>query len=182
VAAALTASTTPPLLLCLLELQGAQGRSPLEAGALFAPVNIAVISGSLFGARVIRAVGIRVTMAAGLAGIGVGVACLMAAGGGSAPTVALVAAFVVIGLSLGSASVASTEAGTAAAGAAREGVASGLLNTAAQVGTALGVAVVVSVAGVAGDRTGFAAFAVVALAASAMTLLLRRPAARHASS
>src|SRR4051794_29071184 len=53
-AAALTASTSPPMLLCVLELQGARGLSPLHTGALFAPFNLAVISGSLLGPRVAR--------------------------------------------------------------------------------------------------------------------------------
>jgi hypothetical protein len=42
--------------------------------------------------------------------------------------------------------VASTAAGTAAVAAAEQGLASGLLNTAAQLGTALGIAALVTVA------------------------------------
>ena len=68
-AAALTASTSGAMLLCVLELQGARGLSPLHAGALFAPFNLAVISGSLLGPRVVRAVGPGAAMAAGLGGI-----------------------------------------------------------------------------------------------------------------
>jgi hypothetical protein len=48
-AAALTASTAPPLLICVLEL--GRAHSPLETGALFAPFNLAVIAGSLPGPR-----------------------------------------------------------------------------------------------------------------------------------
>jgi MFS family permease len=170
VAAALTASTTPPLLLCMLELQGAQGRSPLATSALFAPVNLAVIAGSLLGPRVARAGGARVAMAAGSAGVGAGAAWLLAIAGARGGPLALEPAFVAMGLGLGCASVASTAAGTAAAGAAREGVASALLNTAAQVGTALGVAVLLSVAAAAGTRTAFAGAAMVALGGAATAL------------
>jgi EmrB/QacA subfamily drug resistance transporter len=169
-AAAITASTTPPLLLVLLDLQGARGLSPLETGALFAPVNLAVITGSLLGPRVARAVGARAAMAAGLAGIAAGVLWLLAVDGARAPPVALVPAFVGMGLSLGCASVASTAAGTGAAGAAREGVASALLNTAAQVGTALGVAAGLSIAAAAGSRAAFGGAALVALAGAGAAL------------
>jgi MFS family permease len=169
-AAALTAATTPPLLLCLLELQGPQGRSALQTGVLFAPFNLAVISGSLIGPRVARALGARAAMAAGLAGVGAGALWLMAIAGARAAPLALLPAFVAMGLSLGCASVASTAAGTAAAGAEREGVASALLNTAAQIGTALGIAVLLSVAAAAGSRAAFGGAAVVALAGGAAAL------------
>jgi MFS family permease len=169
-AAALTASTTPPLLLCVLALQGAQGRSALETGALFAPFNLAVISGSLLGPRAVRALGTRTAMALGLGGIAAGVLGMLASGGAGAAPAALVPAFVLMGVSLGCASVASTTAGTAAAGGAREGVASALLNTAAQVGTALGVAVLLSVAAAAGSPAAFAGAIAVALAGAAVAL------------
>jgi EmrB/QacA subfamily drug resistance transporter len=169
-AAALTASTTPPMLLCVLELQGPRGLSPLHAGALFAPFNLAVISGSLLAPRVARAFGARVAMAAGLVGIAAGVLWLLAVTDGRGAPVAFLPAFVAMGLSLGCASVASTAAGTAAAGEAREGVASALLNTAAQVGTAIGVAVLISVAAAAGNWAAFVGAAVVALAGATVAL------------
>jgi EmrB/QacA subfamily drug resistance transporter len=182
VAAALTATTTSALLLVVLDLQGPQGRSPLETGALFTPVNLAVIAGSLGGGRVAERLGICGAMAAGLAAIGGGVVWLGVAIVGDAPALALPPAFVVLGLGLGAASVASTAAGTAAAGPAREGVASGLLNTAAQVGTALGVAVVLSVAAAAGQGAGFAGAAVLAMGSAAMlTVRAARPRAYESS-
>jgi EmrB/QacA subfamily drug resistance transporter len=174
-AAALTASTTPPLLLCVLALQGEQGRSPLVTGALFAPFNLAVIAGSLLGPRAVRTLGARAAMALGLGGIAAGVLWMLAFGGAGATPRALVPAFVAMGASLGCASVASTTAGTAAAGAAREGVASGLLNTAAQLGTALGVAVLLSVAAAAGSGAAFVGAVVVALAGAATALRARVP-------
>src|SRR3954454_14451080 len=169
-AAAVTASTSPAMLLCVLELQGARGLPPLHTGALFAPFNLAVISGSLAGPRVARAVGPGTAMAAGLAGVGAGVLGLLGAAGGHAAPVWCLPAFVAMGGSLGCASVASTASGTAAVGAAREGVASALLNTAAQVGAALGIGVLVGVAAVAGQGVAFAGAAVVALAGAATAL------------
>ena len=65
----------------------------------------------------------------------------------------LVAWGVLCGLGIGIASVAATTLGTSAVADAERGTASGLLNTAAQVGTAVGIAALVLV----GHRLGFAA-------------------------
>jgi MFS family permease len=169
-AAAITASTSGAMLLCVLELQGARGLSPLHTGMLFAPFNLAVITGSLAGPRVARAIGSGLAMAVGLAGVGAGALGLLAVAGGRGAPVAFLPPFVAMGVSLGCASVASTTTGTAAAGAAREGVASALLNTAAQVGAALGIAVLVGLAAAAGQGAAFAGAALVALAGAATAL------------
>ena len=55
----------------------------------------------------------------------------------------LVPGFVLMGSGLGCASVASTASGTAAADGGLQGLASGLLNSAAQIGTVLGLAILV---------------------------------------
>jgi MFS family permease len=170
VAAAITASTSGSMLLCVLELQGERGLSPLHTGMLFAPFNLAVITGSLAGPRVARALGPGPAMAAGLAGVAAGALGLLAVAGGRGEPAEFLPAFVAMGVSLGCASVASTAAGTAAAGGAREGVASALLNTAAQVGAALGIAVLVGLAAAAGQGAAFAGAAAVALAGAATAL------------
>jgi MFS family permease len=169
-AAAVTGSTSPAMLLCVLELQGARGLSPLAAGAMFAPFNLAVIAGSLLGPRVARAIGPGAAMAGGLAGVGAGVLGLLVAVRGHDAAVWFLPAFVAMGVSLGCASVASTAAGTAAAGPAREGIASALLNTAAQVGAAVGIGVLISVAAAAGQAAALAGAAAVALAGAAIAL------------
>jgi sugar phosphate permease len=73
------------------------------------------------------------------------------------------------------------DARASAVGDAERGTAAGLLNTAAQVGTAVGIAALVLVAGTtgatAGHRLGFAAAAVLAaLGAVGVGVLLRAPA------
>jgi MFS family permease len=170
VAAAVTASTSPAMLLCVLELQGPRGLSPVHTGALFAPFNVAVIVGSLVGPRVGRAVGAGPAMAGGLTGVGAGAVGLLAATAAHAAPVWFLPSFVAMGLSLGCASVASTAAGTAAVGVAHEGVASALLNTAAQVGAAVGIGVLVSVAAALGQGPAFAGAALVALAGATTAL------------
>jgi MFS family permease len=73
-----------------------------------------------------------------------------------------------MGVGLGVASVASTAAGTADLPEADRGVAAGLLNSSAQLGTALGLAVtgplVASAAPMLGYRLGFASAALIGVA------------------
>jgi EmrB/QacA subfamily drug resistance transporter len=153
VAMLLTAVTTPGALFSILYIQDLLGYPPTLAGVTIAPFSVAVVAGSLAGARLVAAgrLGAGRAMAAGLLVVGLGAAALStmdASGGLPAP---MVAGFVLSGLGLGVASVASTAMGMAAVPAQRQGLASGLLNTAAQVGTALGLAVLVTVASA---RTG----------------------------
>jgi len=147
VALVLTATTTPPLFVCVLYLQQVVKLSPIVTGMAFAPVNLAVIAGSVAGPRVAARLGNRPAMAAGLAMVAVGAATIATVlGDGRLTVAALVGAYVVLGGGLGIASVASTTQGISAAGERHGGVASGILNTAAQVGTVVGLAVLVSVA------------------------------------
>jgi Major Facilitator Superfamily len=142
VAGALTAATTPAMLLSILYQQQELHRSPAETGLMCVPFNLAVIAGSLLGGR----------MAAGLGGVAGGAALFL--------TGAFIPAYVVMGLGLGTAATASTAAGTAAL-PDRAGLASGLLNAAAQVGTVVGLATLTPL----GARAGFIGAAIVALAA-----------------
>ena len=144
VALVLTASTTPPMLLCTLYVQQVLGFPPAQAGLVFPPLNLAVIGGSLLGPRLAARLGPRTTMVCGLSAIAAGSATLL---GVSSRTdgylLHLIPAFVLMGAGLGCASVASTASGTAAADGGLQGLASGLLNSAAQIGTVLGLAILV---------------------------------------
>jgi hypothetical protein len=147
VALAITGTTSPAMFLAVLQEHTANG-------LIFAPLNVAVIAGSLASPRVPRA------MPAGLAGIAAGCALLAL----HAP---LLPALVVMGAGLGVASVASTKAGV---GDEAQGVASGVLNTAAQLGTAIGLAVIVAPAAALGFRWGWLGCAAIALSSSVATL------------
>jgi EmrB/QacA subfamily drug resistance transporter len=189
VAAVLTAATTPPMFLCTLHAQDVLGLAPAAAGLLFPPFNLAVVAGSLAGPRVVAVTGERRAMAGGLLAIAAGALALRAIAPGAAALPSLLGGFVLLGAGLGVASVASTAAGTAALDGAHQGLASGLLNTSAQVGTALGLAVVVPLASartdalgggpqaeVAGYELGFALSAALAgLGAAAVVAATRRP-------
>jgi MFS family permease len=153
VAMLLTAVTTPAVLFCILYVQDLLGYPPTVVGLTVVPFSVAVVAGSLAGGRLADAgrLGTWRAMAAGLLGVALGAAALASIGASGGFPLPLVAGFVLSGGGLGVASVASTAAGTAAVPAAQQGLASGLLNTAAQVGTAVGLAALVTVASA---RTG----------------------------
>jgi MFS family permease len=200
VALVLTATTTPPMLLCTLHAQRVLGLDPVAAGLLFPPFNLAVVAGSLAGPRVAAAIGRHGAMAAGLGGVAAGALVLRGIGTDGMTLHVLVGGFALMGGGLGIASVASTALGTEALDTARQGVASGLIATSAQVGTALGLAVIVPLAAagapgaaaqVAGYRVGFtvaaavaglAAFVLVASRRRDAPLPAARPSARRAAS
>ena len=186
VALVLTATTTPPMLLCTLHAQEVLGLDPVAAGLLFPPFNLAVVAGSLGGPRVARALGRNGAMAAGLAGVAAGALALRGIAADATTLGVLIAGFALMGGGLGIASVASTALGTEALDAGRQGVASGLITTSAQVGTALGLAVIVPLAAagaagaeahVEGYRVGFTAAAAIAAAAAGL-LVFRLPGER----
>jgi EmrB/QacA subfamily drug resistance transporter len=181
-AVAITASTTPAMYLAVLYVQQVLGLSAARGSLLFPGVNLGVIAGSLLGPRLLGRLGARRTLLAGFGGIAVGTTLLLLMPGDGLPVVQLVGAFAVMGLGLGAASVASTQTGTDAADPAYRGVASGLLNSAAQVGTAVGVALLLPLAAaigldtMTGYRIGWIGAGVIALAGALAGLLV--PAAR----
>ena len=144
IALTLTAATTPPMLLCTLYVQQVLGYPPAEAGLVFPPFNLAVIGGSLLGPKLVARSGPRATMVWGLLAIAAGALCFLGIGPhGGRYLLYLIPGFVLMGSGLGCASVASTASGTAAADGGLQGLASGLLNSAAQIGTVLGLAILV---------------------------------------
>jgi MFS family permease len=145
VAFALTAVTSPAGLLGTLYLQQVLGYSPSATGLALLPFSLAVIAGSFAGAWLAGRIGPRSTMLAGL--LGIAAAMLLATEISAAGGVAyLVAGLALAGAGLGCASVAATATGTAAVAATAQGLASGLLNTAAQIGTTIGIAVLATIA------------------------------------
>ncbi|HKX15420.1 MAG TPA: MFS transporter [Propionibacteriaceae bacterium] len=177
-ALAITASTTPAMYLSVLYVQDVLGVSAAQASLLFPAVNLAVIAGSLTGPRLLGRLGARHTALAGFAGIAIGITILMTLPGGGLPVAQVLSAFALIGSGLGTASVASTQTGTEAAIPAYRGVASGVLNSAAQVGTAAGVALLVPLAAatassvMTGHRMGFVGACATALGGAISSLLL----------
>jgi MFS family permease len=145
VAFALTAATAPVSVLVTLYLQNTLGYSASFAGLTGLPFSLCVIAGSVLGGRIAGRKGGRVTMSLGLAVVAA--SALVTAGITAESGVGYVLAGAALsGLGLGCASVASTARGTSAVEEGNRGLASGFMNTSAQVGTALGLAALISLA------------------------------------
>jgi MFS family permease len=147
-----TATTSSAGVLATLLLQQHLGLSPLQAAFTLLPFSLAVIAGSVLS----RPLGARLPeqrlCSVGLGGIAAGNLILALTAGHIA---GLVAGVVVAGVGLGTAAVAATSLGTRVSDDLT-GSATGLLNTAAQLGTALGVAALVTIASIASPPTGTA--------------------------
>ncbi|MCA1715816.1 MAG: MFS transporter [Actinobacteria bacterium] len=145
VAFALTAATAPVSVLVTLYLQNTLGYSASFAGLTGLPFSLCVIAGSVLGGRIAGRMGGRVTMSLGLAVVAA--SALVTAGITAESGVGYVLAGATLsGLGLGCASVASTARGTSAVEEEKRGLASGFMNTSAQVGTAMGLASLLTLA------------------------------------
>ncbi|MDT4914783.1 MAG: hypothetical protein QOC66_3911 [Pseudonocardiales bacterium] len=143
-----TATTTSVATLVTLYLQDTLSRSPLAAAAILFPLSIAAIAGSALAAPALRRLRPERVSAAGLASIAVGVVALIAT---AEHVVAVSACLAAAGFGIGISSVAANSMGTDVAEVDRA-AASGVINTTAQLGTALGIAALVLTAA-ATDRT-----------------------------
>ena len=175
--ALLTATTSGGGVLASLQLQDALGLDPIHAGLVLLPFSVAAAVGSLAAPRVHAPASALVIGGVALVAAGSGVAATgLTTTGASA---AIIVWGVLSGFGIGIASVAATTLGASAVAEADLGSAAGLLNTAAQVGTALGIASLVLIAGAthsatAGHRLGFtAASALAAFGAVCLVALLR---------
>jgi MFS family permease len=172
-----TATTSSAVTLATLHLQQAEGFGATAAGLALLPFSLCVVVGAALAARLLRRTRTRTAASGGLAVIAIGNAALLAAGLG--PWV-LPLAVGVSGLGIGLSSVAATSLATDVA-PRLQGTAAGVVNTAAQLGTALGVAAVLLVATttegtpfpLAGTPSGWL---VAATAAAAAAVMLRRAA------
>ncbi|MGY1754559.1 MFS transporter [Blastococcus sp. SYSU D01042] len=133
-----TATTSGVATLITLYLQSTLGRTPLEAAATLLPLSVAVVAGSAVAARlIVHRPRERVT-AAGLALIAAGTALPLLS---PATAVLVGVGMAVAGLGLGLAAVATTSLGTDVPESQRA-TSSGVINTSAQLGTAIGTALV----------------------------------------
>jgi MFS family permease len=131
-----TATTSSMMTLATLHLQRTEGVSASGAGAQFLPFSLCAVAGSGLAASLLRKRGPRVGMVVGLLLVAAGDAVLLALPLGGW---ILLLGVSVAGLGIGLASVASNTLGTDVP-VDLQGTASGALNTAAQLGHALGVA------------------------------------------
>lgn len=160
----LTATTSGGAVLATLQLQGAVGLGPVDAGLSLLPFSLAAAAGSIASPRLAGRP--RSAVVGGLSLVCAGSAVAAAGVTATSGSVAIVSWGVLCGCGIGIASVAATAVGVSATAPGERGTAAALLNTAAQIGTALGVAGLVLLAGLstptAGHRLGFAVASCVA--------------------
>jgi EmrB/QacA subfamily drug resistance transporter len=168
-----------------LYLQQVLGFSPIETGLSFLPLSLAAFAGSGIASQLAGRIGTRTPLAVGLGLMGLGTLALT----GISPDGSywgVLPAFVIFGLGLGLSFVSQTITATGGVDADQQGLATGLLNTSQQLGFAVGVAGLVSVAVAAtegstatgaaalveGYTSGYLACSAVALAGVIAALLL----------
>ncbi|MBB3040922.1 MFS transporter [Nocardioides soli] len=188
--ALLGAAWVPMWFFLNLYLQQVLGYSAFPSGAALLPMTALIMIGmALIAPRVITAIGPKRTTVAGLAILTVGLGWLSRVDPDGSFVVDVLPASLVAALGMALAFIPSL--GTAITSAAPDegGLASGIVNTSYQVGSALGLAVITAVAAAAGAsavadpaaRTdgysaAFLAAAVVALAGAVASAALLRPA------
>jgi MFS family permease len=145
---------TPVLLLVALHLQQVAGVGAALAGMLLVPFNLSVVAGSLLAAR--RPGRSTMALAFGATTVGAAIPLLLPARGSF--WVPLLAAFILLGVGGGAAAVTASAIGTSGTGV--RGLTIGVLNTATELGAALGTAVLLTVAARGGDRVAYVAVAV----------------------
>jgi EmrB/QacA subfamily drug resistance transporter len=136
----LTFLTSPPAFFATLYLQQVVGTSPFLTGLAFLPESLIIAICSILGARMTNRLGARQTMIIGMSALIISMLLLAQLSVTDGYLHALLPGFIVLGFGLGIGSVAATSSGMAQVKAAEQGLAAGLLNTAAQLGTVIGLA------------------------------------------
>src|SRR2546428_839282 len=130
-----------------LYLQEILGYSPIQAGLAWLPQTVLIMVVSNVGARIATKLGARTLIALGTLVLGAGMLLFLRTAPASDYVTVLIPAMLVTGVGVGLAFVSVTMAATAGVPDRDQGIASGLIGTAQQVGTAVGLAILVNIAG-----------------------------------
>ncbi len=160
-----------------LYLQQVNHYSPLKAGTAFLPAGLMTFTGAIIGTRIVGRLGARRQLILGPSLSALGIAWLSQLSAGDAYFTHVFGPLVLAGLGFGFSFVPMTIAGTADVPVHQAGLASGLINTTRQIGGALGLAIMATVAAGASTATGgqdraFAITAVTLVIGAGLALLL----------
>src|SRR2546425_3370508 len=173
-----------------LYLQEILGYSPIQAGLAWLPQTVLIMLVSNIGARIATNVGARTLIAVGTLLLGAGLLLFLRTSPESDYVTVLIPAMLVTGIGVGLAFVSVTMAATAGVPDRDQGIASGLIGTAQQVGMAVGLAILVNIAGsvtreshpqgavavIAGYHQAFVIAAAISVAAALIALIaIKRP-------
>jgi len=134
------AASNTPIFLYGQFMQQVRHASPLLTGWLFLPCNVAIIAGSAGVARLARRLDAARAAALGLAALVVALLWLARLSPRASYLTDLLPGLLLVGLGLGACQVGTLAAATRQVPTDEQGLVAGLLNTAAQVGTAIGLA------------------------------------------
>ncbi len=157
-----TAATGSSFTVATIHLQRDLGLTALDTAGLLVGFSVLVIAGSALAPTLVARIGTTRTLTTGLAAIAAGNLVLVALD----PPAAVGIAAGICGAGIGISSVAANDLGTSVRADLRA-VAAGALNTAAQLGTAIGTAVLVLLATQATPRLAWGAAAALALVTAA---------------
>src|SRR3989441_6091679 len=172
-----------------LYLQEILGYSPIQAGLAWLPQTVLIMVVSNVGARIATKLGARTLIALGTLVLGAGMLLFLRTAPDSDYVTVLIPAMLVTGIGVGLAFVSVTMAATAGVPDRDQGIASGLIGTAQQVGTAVGLAILVDIAGsvtrmsrgegagavIAGYHQAFAIAAAISVVAAIVALIVIEP-------
>jgi EmrB/QacA subfamily drug resistance transporter len=139
VAFAISATVVGMIIYLSLYVQNTLGYSPIQAGIRFLPLSLASFAAALLTGRLIGKVAMRVLLGGAMVAAAAGLAAMAHLTATSTWPV-LLPGLILAGAGLGVTSTALSSAALAAVEPARAGMASGLVSTLRQVGTATGVA------------------------------------------
>ncbi|MEV0086557.1 MFS transporter [Saccharopolyspora sp. NPDC050642] len=162
-----------------LHFQQVLGFSALATGLAFLPQTLVTTVGTLTGERLIARFGIRATLASGLVLGAIGMGAVALAMSEQNGYLALLPGIVLLSLGQGFTWTGMWIAAGTGVAPVEQGVASGMASTAQQVGGAVGLALLVALAGTStadGLRTAVAATAVIALVGALLALRAARSA------
>jgi EmrB/QacA subfamily drug resistance transporter len=183
VLAMLAGSTAAALFFTTLYLQRVLGYSPSQVGLGFAPVTVVVLVVSPFAGRIVGRTGVRPPLVAGCALSAAGMVLLTMVDLTGSYFTEVLPGLATVALGNAIAFAPTMIAATSGVGDADQGLASGLIGTSQEVGTAIGLAVLASIAAAAtrasqasgaiaattgGYRLGYLAAAVLAALAAAI--------------
>src|SRR5207248_3822535 len=129
-----------------LYMQQVLGYSPIHAGLSYLPLALTIVVAAGFGGQFVTRFGFKPVLAAGMAFVAVGLVWFsrVSVGGGFLTDILGPALLAAMGLGFGF--VTSTIAAVSGVDGHEQGIASGLINTSQQIGGALGLAVLSTIA------------------------------------
>lgn len=163
-----------------LYMQLALGYTPMQIGLAFLPSNLIMAAFSIgLSAKLVMRFGLKLPIAAGMLLAAAGLGLFAVAPNGGSFLVHVLPGMLLLGVGCGMALNPVMLAGMGDVDPGESGLASGVLNTSFMMGGALGLAALASLAEARGYHAAFAAGALFAFAAAAITFLLDSKTSEH---